>query len=135
MGAIQWSDSFSVQVLEIDNQHKKLITLIADLETAMSSGKGKDVLGKIVNELTQYTLNHFSTEEKYFDMFKYPDAATHKMEHKKFVEQVSKFKKDFEEGRIGLSIKIMEFLGSWLKNHIQGVDKKYGPFLNQKGLK
>lgn len=29
---------------------------------------------------------------------------------------------------------IMAFLGDWLVKHIQGSDKKYGPFLKKKGL-
>lgn len=28
----------------------------------------------------------------------------------------------------------MDFLSSWLVEHIQGSDKKYGPFLNQRGI-
>jgi hemerythrin len=28
----------------------------------------------------------------------------------------------------------MEFLREWLKTHIAGSDKKYGPYFNSKGL-
>jgi hemerythrin len=52
-----------------------------------------------------------------------------------FVQKVSAFKKDFEEGRVGITIPIMDFLSSWLKNHIMVIDKKYAPFLTAQGLK
>ncbi len=51
MALIQWDGSFSVKVAEIDQQHQKLVSMINDLNDAMKQGKGKDVLGKIVNEL------------------------------------------------------------------------------------
>ena len=134
MAGIQWSDTLSVKIREIDSQHQRLVKLINDLDDAMRVGKGREVMGKIVSELAAYTRVHFSTEEKYFDKFGYPEAPEHKAEHEKFIAEVAKFKGDFDAGRIGLTIKVMDFLSNWLKKHIMGTDKKYSPFFNQKGL-
>ena len=92
-------------------------------------------MGKIVQELVGYTLTHFKTEEKYFDQFGYPETDSHKQEHSDFVKKVGEFKDDFETGKLGLSIPVMNFLSDWLRTHIKGSDKKYGPFFNEKGLK
>lgn len=135
MAIIQWNSNLSVGIAEIDGQHQRLVKLINDLNDAMRVGKGKEVTGKIINELTAYTLTHFATEEKYFDKYAYPEKDTHKSEHAKFVQKVSAFKKDFEESRVGVTIPIMDFLSDWLKNHIMGIDKKYEPFLTAQGLK
>lgn len=134
MALIQWDSSFSVNVRELDDQHGALIKLINELHDAMQAGKAKDLLNKIIVELVNYTVNHFSTEEKYFAQFGYTEAETHIAEHKKFIDEVASFKKEFDEGRLGLSIKVMNFLSDWLRNHIKGTDKKYGPFFNMKGL-
>ncbi len=135
MAIIQWSSSLSVGINEIDKQHERLVKLINDLNEAMRIGKGKEILSKIINELTTYALTHFSTEEKYFDKFQYLETKPHKGEHQAFVQKVSTFKKDFEEGRVGLTIPIMNFLSDWLQNHIMISDKKYAPFLIEKGVK
>jgi hemerythrin len=132
---IQWSSSLSVKVKQIDDEHQKLIKLINDLNDAMRVGKGKDVLSKIINELVNYAAVHFTTEERYFDRFGYQESSSHKSEHKAFVDEVYRFKKDFDEGRIGLSMKVMDFLSDWLKNHIVGIDQKYSSFFIEKGLK
>jgi hemerythrin len=132
MALIQWSSSLSVKVKQIDDQHQKLIN---DLNDAMRVGKGKDILGKIISELVNYAAVHFATEEKYFDQFGYQETTPHKSEHRTFVDEVYRFKKDFDEGRIGLSMKIMDFLSDWLKNHFVGVDQKYRSFFIEKGLK
>jgi hemerythrin len=110
------------------------VKLINDLDDAMRIGKGKEVLGKIVSELAVYTRIHFSTEEKYFAQFGYPDAPAHEEEHRQFVEKVTEFKTEFDAGRLGLSLKIMDFLSDWLKRHILGVDRNYCTFFREKGL-
>ncbi len=135
MALIKWNDGLSVDVAMIDKQHQKLIDMINELHDAMRQGKGSAVLGRILNGLISYTDSHFKTEEKYFDQFGYPDTEAHKKAHEAFVRKVSDFRDGFEQGRTGLSIEIMNFLSDWLRQHIQGVDKKYGPFFNEHGLK
>jgi hemerythrin len=135
MALIQWNDNLSVNVAVIDKQHQKLVSMINELSDAMKQGKGKDVSGKILNSLISYTATHFQTEEKYFDLYGYPEASNHKKEHLAFVQKVSKFKDDFEKGRLLLTIELMNFLSDWLKNHITRTDKNYSPFFKAKGLK
>ena len=134
MALIKWDDSFSVKVAEIDKQHQKLIDMINELNDAMKQGKGKDILGKIIKGLVQYTATHFKTEEDYFKQFNYPHADTHKKEHDAFVKKVSEFKDEFEKGNISLTIEVMKFLSDWLRNHIKGTDKHYSRFFNEHGL-
>jgi len=135
MDLIKWNDSYSVNVAEIDSQHKNLVSMINNLNEAMLQAQGKLALAKILNSLVEYTLIHFGTEEKYFAQYKYPYSSSHKKEHLAFVEKVSVFKKDFDAGKIGLSIEVMQFLSNWLKDHIKGTDQKYASFFNEKGLK
>jgi len=134
MDLITWEETMSVNVQEIDKQHQGLINLINDLNKAMRERKTKEVLDEIISSLIDYTLTHFLTEEKYFEKFEYLSASAHKKEHNDFVNRVSEFKKNFDEGKMMLSIEIMDFLKDWLTNHIKGSDKKYGPFFNEKGL-
>ncbi|MGB9133103.1 MAG: bacteriohemerythrin [Methanosarcina sp.] len=135
MPIITWTDTFSVKVAEIDTQHKKLVEMINKLYEAMKVGKSKDVMGEILNNLISYTATHFKTEEKYFDLYSYPEKETHKTEHKEFVETVTKFKNDFDSGNATISIELMNFLRDWLTKHINGTDKKYTKCFNDHGLK
>lgn len=135
MSLIRWNDNLSVNIKVIDQQHKKLVDSINELNDAMKLGKGKEVMGKIINNLISYTATHFRTEEKYFAQFGYPDLANHKKEHDAFVQKVSEFKDKFEKGRIMMTIEVMNFLSDWLKNHILVTDKLYVEFFNAKGLR
>ena len=135
MALIQWSSNLSVGVAEIDQQHKQLIRMINELSDAMKCGKGKDVLGKILEDLVSYTATHFKTEEKYFTAYRYPETVSHRAEHVAFVQKVLEFKKGFEAGKLSVSIETMTFLSNWLRDHIKGSDQKYTAFFQEKGLK
>lgn len=134
MAYMGWDQSFSVNVKEIDNQHKKLVDLVNGLHEAMKLGKGKDIMSKVLDELIKYTATHFATEENFMTKHNYPLYSQHKREHDKFVKQVLSYQNDYNSGKIAITLDVMNFLKDWLVNHILGTDKKVGSFLNEKGI-
>jgi len=130
MALFQWNNSFSVKNVEIDNQHKKLVTLINQLHEAMGQGKSREVLGAIFNDLVTYTKSHFKFEENCMLDKKYLDYTAHRLEHQKLTNQVLKLKQEFDSGKVVISIDLLNFLKDWLKNHILESDKKYVPFIS-----
>ncbi len=134
MAFINWNDSYSVGVLKIDNQHKRLVQIINELSDSMAQGKGKDVLGKVLNELVNYVNTHFKSEEELMVKYGYEDYEMHRYEHEKLTDEVKRFYEDFNAGRAVLSVQIMNFLRNWLMDHIVVKDKKFGQFLISKGV-
>lgn len=132
---ITWNDEMSVKVAEIDKQHQVLIKLINDLHEAMRVGQAKAVMGKLLEELVNYTVTHFAYEEKLFEKYNYPQKTTHQNEHIKLLNKVNEFKAEFDSGSKNLSLEMMNFLKDWLLNHIQKTDKQYSAFFNEKGIK
>lgn len=135
MVMLTWNDRLSVNIKEIDDQHKKLVDMVNNLHDSMKSGKGDTVLMKIVDEMKKYAASHFALEEKYMKTHAYPDFTKHKGEHDKFVAKVLQVEKDCKSGKCAMSMEILNFLSNWLVDHIKGTDKKYGPYLNERGLK
>jgi hemerythrin-like metal-binding protein len=135
MSIFPWMDKYSVHVESIDLQHKKLVDLLNTLAEAMSTGKGNVVLNAIFNELVDYTVYHFTEEEKYFDKIDYPQADHHLKEHKDLIEQASKLQADFESNKTGISIEVLRFLKKRLLDHISGTDRDLGKLLNKSGIK
>ncbi len=134
MALIEWSESLSVNVTTFDNEHKKLIDMINDLNDAMREGKSNHVMGDIISRLLDYTRMHFRAEEQLFSKYGYPDAELHKKEHEELVKKVVDIQERFNSGQIALSIEIMNFLRDWLRNHIKKSDKAYGSFFNEIGV-
>ena len=135
MAFVQWSDQLSVGINTIDDQHKKLVSIINRLYDAMKSGKGSEILSEVLSELIEYTKYHFSTEETLMKNNAYPNYQSHKSLHSKLVEKVMDLELDLKAGRIALSVQVFHFLKDWLVNHIQGEDKKYAPFLTKVTVK
>jgi len=134
MAVMEWSPAFSVKVKKFDDQHKKLIDLLNQLHDAMKAGQGNAMLGVVLQSLITYTATHFKEEEQVMQANGYPDLPQHKLEHEKLVKQVLDLQKKFQSGGSVLTLTVMSFLKDWLTSHIQGVDKKYGVFLNAKGI-
>ncbi len=132
---VEWSDSLSVGVKQIDDQHKMLVNMINDLHQAMRQRRAKEVLLDLVGKLADYTVTHFGTEEKLFDKYGYPDTAKHKEIHAKFVAKVQETAEQLRAGTATVSMDLMRFLKDWLVGHIQGTDKKYTEFLHSKGVR
>lgn len=59
MPIMGWSASLGVGVGSIDEQHKKLVSLVNELYDAMIVGRGKAVLGRIFTDVIDYTVYHF----------------------------------------------------------------------------
>lgn len=135
MSLMNWKSEYSVGVAKFDTQHKRLIDLLNTLHDAMMKGQGQAALGSTLSELINYTTTHFEDEEKAFATAGYPESFQHRQEHQALVKQVADIKKRFDAGEIALSLTTTSFLQDWLQNHILGTDKKYGPLLNQHGVR
>lgn len=134
METFEWDEKYAVNIKEIDVQHKKLIELINGLNEAIYLGQGCQKLELVFKELVEYTKTHFSNEEELMRSNDYPDFLKHKVKHEELTKEVVSLQKQFEGGRILITMQVMKFLKDWLINHIQNIDKKYAPFLKSKGV-
>lgn len=134
MPLLTWKEDYSVNIKEIDDQHRKLVAMINELHDAMSERRAKEVLGEILKKLADYTVFHFSSEERLMRTNEYPEYEEHRGKHEKMTNKVLALQEELKQGKITLSMEVMDFLKNWLDKHILGTDKKYSAFLNSKGV-
>ena len=135
MPLITWNSTYSVKVSELDSQHQRWFEIINNLHEAMLGGKGRSVLAQTLNDLTEYTSVHFSTEEKYLSQYSYPDYQKHKDIHDVFVKRINQINEKYQAGdTILLTVELMDEMRDWLLNHILIQDKAYSTFLSSKGV-
>ncbi len=125
MSFFEWDDKMSINVPDIDTQHKKLIAIINLLYQKTMDNAQDDAICKIINDLVDYTKYHFSYEEEQFDRIGYPETISHKREHNIFIKKINKYKKKSDSGELILSVSLSEFLKDWLFNHIMRTDQRY----------
>ncbi len=128
---IQWKNIYSVGVDLIDDQHKKLIELINELQEAQQSGMASLLMEDVFNRLVEYTVYHFSTEEQLFKDHNYPGAKLHNNEHEEFVNKINYLKYQAQDGNLLITLKTLDFLKDWLINHVLGGDQEFGAFINE----
>jgi len=135
MGVLVWHKNLSVGIEKIDEQHKKLISIINELYDIIANDEDRNNLKKIMDKLNEYIHIHFATEERYFNQYNYPGKIEHTTEHNEFVKKVNEFQQEFIAGAYSLSFQLMDFLQDWLVHHIITIDKKYTDFFIKQGLK
>lgn len=132
---IAWSDAFSVDIQEIDEQHKRLVDLINRLYEALADNHRQDVIGEIFDELVHYTRVHFSVEECLMRLFDYEGYEEHKRIHDAIVRRVLDLQARYRAGEPKVGLELLFLLKDWLTDHIQRVDKLYADHLAAHGVK
>lgn len=131
---IPWTQDLSVNVKEIDAQHRHFLELLNKTYDVFKGKLDKTELEKMLKELLDYTWMHFQTEEKYFDDFGYELAEKHKAEHRKLEAQVNEFNQRIGIEGIEIVGELMDFLENWLVFHLEAHDRKYTKCFNEHGL-
>lgn len=135
MQEIEWSDTLSVGVTEIDDQHKELIKMLNELNKAIHGGWGKEARKEVINKLVEYTRIHFTTEESVMSIAGYPDVEVHKKQHHNLILSVNEYIKKYEENPDASSYDLLFFLKKWLTEHIVKSDKALANYLVKNGPK
>jgi len=131
---LTWKDSYSVGIESIDNDHKKLLHLINNLQTAIDYKTDKLFERQTLDEVLDYTKYHFRREEGLMENNGYPDFVPHKKKHEEMIEKVNDYVQAYEKGESDAIESLLTYLKSWLINHINGTDQEYSEFLISKGV-
>lgn len=121
----------STKVTEMDNEHIELIRLMNKVYASVEAKKPFPEIKKELTDLGQYTLKHFTDEEAYMEKIKFPGVATHKIIHKKLLDQFTEYMVETEKTK-KVNDNFFKFLSVWLTSHIMGIDTKYGHFVTNK---
>lgn len=130
-----WKDEYSLGIKEIDEQHKYFVNLLDNIYQTVLTNEDRKLIGDKLNELKDYTIKHFATEEKYFDEFAYPEAEEHKLAHRDLEKNVLDFQEKFKNNKIEVSFDLIDFLEDWLIEHLAHMDMKYVKCFHDHGLR
>lgn len=121
-------------IAEIDREHARLFELAQETDDLLENDLLQDKteqLVHLISELIDYTRIHFSHEEDYLRSIHYADFAAHSAQHRSFEDSLLEFDLDSAEGdyrrQNDIAKELLEFLVTWLGNHILKVDMRYVP--------
>lgn len=131
---VQWSNDMLTGVAEIDRQHRILVGTLNEAKAKLTSEAGDPVFEQVTRDLLAYAIYHFNTEEQFMKQYGYAaasleEAGSHLAAHRNFSERVVALRDNARDGKPGAREALLDFLTSWLINHIMTTDKRLGQFI------
>lgn len=123
MGHLQWGPDLNTGIDVIDNQHRRIVQFINQLNDVKGSSD-RQILGDVIEGMVDYTLSHFAFEETLMADAKYQFLHGHQKIHEIFVNRVNKFRERFLAGE-DVADELHGLLVRWLIQHIQNDDAAY----------
>lgn len=122
-----WNDNFETGVPQIDEQHQRLVQLVNLLASHLAYQSDIPTLNKIFDELADYAVYHFQTEEEIWHQYMPSDPleTKHKEMHDNFVNDVTRLRDEENTKPLNAVVEdILLFLTHWLAFHILDSDKR-----------
>jgi hemerythrin len=140
--SVQWEAKYSLNISDIDSQHKRFFYLLDQTKCLYSENKGNLLahvkqIKETILELEKYSITHFLMEERAMEDTHYPNFESHKAQHIKFTNEIENFITQLKNDEIikdeirlnDFLEKIIRFINSWFTNHIQMKDIELKPFV------
>ena len=129
---IEWDESFSLGVEELDRKHRELFTRFNELISACDTGNGADAARLMLEFLNSSVTAHFTEEEELQRRYGYPDCRRHNEEHIAFVHELTRLEQQFKVH--GPTPRLVattnQIVAVWLIDHISRVDAEFARYLS-----
>jgi hemerythrin len=128
-----WTEKFATGFPEIDEQHRRLIRHVNQLEAMLlkTNPTVEDVqfIGIFLDFLEDYIHSHFSFEEKCMACHRCSAHEKNLAAHENFRQMFQRFKaKASKEGfRMELLIDLNQTINVWIQDHILRIDTQLKP--------
>jgi hemerythrin len=132
--ALEWRDEYNINVAAMDQQHQRIFTLGGIVFDVMEQKRGRPALERALVALIAFTKTHFSEEETLLRAHGYTDFAIHHKKHEHLLDQIGDIRLHMDGPAVETADNFAEFFKGWMLNHILAEDRKYGTFLNAKGV-
>lgn len=123
-----FTEEYYTGVEIIDEEHAELFRIIRranDLITEELLHDKYDEIMSVLDELRNYTVQHFADEEEYMASINYEGLDIQKKTHEMFVDKLNDINlDDLDDNQQQYLIELVDFLLMWLVNHILKMDKK-----------
>ena len=131
MKDIVWGRVMSVDVEEIDEDHRKLISIFNILNHAVADRESPDYLAAVLTELVNCTVWHFSHEERLMLKYGYQAMEEHKAVHRELLKAAGELQQRVLAADNTIGDEDIEYLERWLTEHILTDDMRLGAYLSE----
>ena len=120
-----WNDSFSVDVVSIDAEHRALAEAIAELTVLLQRDGGQAPLLAALDGLAARAAEHFTHEERVMRNIGFPDVDRHGRLHQALIGELGELRAEIAASDSLRPVAELErYLNFWLFRHIKTEDTK-----------
>ncbi|GFI22873.1 bacteriohemerythrin [Lachnospiraceae bacterium] len=124
----EFTDDYLTGIALVDAEHKELFRIVDkanQLVKSFDTLSGYDNIIQILNELKEYTKEHFADEQEYMEAIHYEGLSAQKRAHEAFIDKLENIDlNQIDQNPQEYLQELLEFLLGWLINHILYTDKK-----------
>ena len=134
MALLTWNHTCTVGVRSMDDQHGILMDTMNELRLAVVRGSGREQISEVLDRLIEFTRMHFSSEEKLMERHFFPGWEEHRTEHQRILAQILQSSHRVQHGEQMQMRPLLCFLRESYSEHIESMDREYGPWFNDRGV-
>jgi len=129
---VEWTENLSVGVPMLDEHHRHLFDLLAQLDAMAESGLSLADVQAVCADLNHYIAYHFAEEEAMMERAGFPFLELHRHSHQTIALRVADMSAALSVANVErVARELHDFLVGWLVHHIEIEDFEYRPFLSQ----
>ena len=136
-----FTDKYKTGIALVDDERRRLFEIISDTNDLIHDNfinDKYDEIMRLLSELREYTQIHFHDEEELMERINYPGLEAQIKAHSAFVERLVGINlselDDMDDNQQEYLLELIQFLLSWLSNHILGTDMKIGEFMREHNI-
>ena len=132
---LQWEETLTTGIDEIDAQHKSIIEQLTRLTDAVADDHAKEQLSGISAFLVDHAQHHFAAEERYMREYAYPKIEEQRREHAEFTRDIMELSRRFktEGASRELALVTTGKLVRWVITHVRNHDRELGEYIREHG--
>ncbi|RWX48741.1 hemerythrin-like metal-binding domain protein [Candidatus Electrothrix marina] len=125
-----WNEIYSTGVKEIDAQHKHFLEIIKNIAEINNGAFTCSMTAGLLDDVLDYTVLHFQTEERLMKHYGYPKFSSHRKEHEVLLTELQRQVRVLKALQ-GPSAKMLYFLMQWFIQHTLYTDQDIGRYIQE----
>lgn len=125
MPLLTWIPGYSVNDADLDKDHQRLFHLLNTVYENVMDSPEVNCIHPIVEELSDYTKYHFSTEEQHMREKGFRELDDHIAKHREFAHTIEVLRSRSHDNELDVARDLIIVLGEWLLGHVLKDDMKY----------
>jgi|GEM_PF-2553027 len=130
MPLLEWKSAYAQGINMLDDGHRRLFARANDLYDWSIGDEPVGSIAAVARDVASFAQADIAREECFFEVFGYPDAETHRQDHRRLLAELAAFGRAFPGGNERkCAAELALLLADWFAEHAMTFDRAFGRYL------